>query len=186
MSSEQSYLIGVMSDTHDQVSNLVRVIDFLNESDVEAVIHCGDWVSPFTLIHYAKLKAPLFGVFGNNDGDKFRHITYSQRYGVDVVYDDQLLVLTRHEKKIVVYHGDYKEIVDALVKCGDYDVVCHGHNHRAAVERYGKVLSINPGTLVDFTNEEFQGSSFCVYDAQAHDARILWVKDLPMPLAFGR
>jgi putative phosphoesterase len=178
MAGSAPSIVGVIADTHDQVHHLVKVIDYFNREQVGLVIHCGDWVSPFTLKFYTKLQAPLFGVFGNNDGDKFRHLIYAEKYGLKVVFEDQLLVLCKYGKRIAVYHGDYQEIVDALVKCGDYDVVLHGHNHKAMVEKVGKVVSLNPGTLMDFTNKNVQGASFGLYNASIHEGRIVWVRNL--------
>jgi len=173
-----SSIIGVLSDTHDQVHHLVRVIDFFNRARVQMVIHCGDWVSPFTLVHYKKLQAPLYGVFGNNDGDRFRHVLYAQKLGLSITYEDQILVVSRWGKNMVVYHGDYLEIVTALIKCRDYDAVLYGHTHVPKVERADGVLAVNPGTLIDVTTNEIQGASIAVYDVAAHEARIIWLKDI--------
>ena len=171
-------IIGVLSDTHDQVHHLVKAIDYFNLKRVKLVIHCGDWVAPFTLKHYTKLHAPLHGVFGNNDGDKRQHFLYAKEYNLAIHMEDQLLVLEEYKKKIAVYHGNHQEIVDALVKCGDYDVVLHGHNHQPKFEKIGNVVSLNPGTLVDYTNESTQGASLGLYDADLHEGRIVWMKDI--------
>lgn len=79
MAKANNYNIGILSDTHDQIHHLVKVIDFFNRERVNLVLHCGDWTSTFTLIHYAQLQSPLYGVFGNNDGDKLRHIKYEKK-----------------------------------------------------------------------------------------------------------
>src|SRR5262249_35268208 len=100
MPYQQTRLIGVLSDTHDQVHHLSRVIEYFNRLDVDVVVHCGDWVSPFTLTHYAKLKAPLYGVFGNNDGDIFRHLTFAGRFGVRPIMEDRFLTLTKFGRRI--------------------------------------------------------------------------------------
>jgi uncharacterized protein len=178
MIKSASTIIGVISDTHDQIHHLIKVIDYLNNLQVGLVVHCGDWISPFTLRHYAKLQAPLYGVFGNNDGDKFRHLTFAKEFGCNIVMEDQFLKLTRYGRNIATYHGDYCEIVDALVKCNEYDAVFHGHNHIAKVEKIGSVVSLNPGTLMDFTSHETQGASFGLYDASTHEGRIVWLSEL--------
>jgi putative phosphoesterase len=166
-------LIGIVSDTHDQVHHLARVIDFFNRKEVGLVLHCGDWVSPFTLVHYVRLKAPLYGVFGNNDGDKLRHLSYAERLGLEVLVEEQLLELETFGRRIAVYHGDSQGIVDALVGCGSYDVVLHGHTHEPGANTEGGVLSLNPGTLMDFTNQDVQGASIGMYDAATHRGKIL-------------
>ena len=62
--------VGIVSDSHDAIKMIERAVDILNKQDVELVLACGDYISPFTVARYAKLKCKMIGVFGNNDGDK--------------------------------------------------------------------------------------------------------------------
>lgn len=178
MENLTSPIIGVISDTHDQVHHLIRVIDFFNREHVDMVVHCGDWISPFTFIHYTRLKAPLYGVFGNNDGDEYRILMYAEKFGLNVSFEKQLMVFSRYGKRIAVYHGEYEGIVKALIKCGDYDVVFHGHNHCPQVEKVGGVVSLNPGTLMDFTDEQTQGASIGLYYPHIHEGKIIRLGEL--------
>lgn len=163
--------IGVISDTHDQLELIVKAIHLLNEAGVGLVVHCGDWVSPFILYAFKGLRMPIKGVFGNNDGDKFRHLKYSQELGLDILYEDRFLQLHIEERKIAVFHGDYQEIVDALVTCGSYDAVFHGHTHRKVNEKVGKTLSLNPGSLMKTTKQETLGASIAIYDTTTNQAQ---------------
>lgn len=110
--------IGVISDTHDQAPLIEWAVEKLNQEEVEWVVHCGDWVSPFILYSFRNLKAPIKGVFGNNDGDKFRHLLFKDKLGLKIQYEDRFLELNFDNRLIAVFHGDYPEIVEALVKCG--------------------------------------------------------------------
>ncbi len=171
-------LIGVLSDTHDQAHHLARVIAFFNEQRVSLVIHCGDWISPFTLNYYTRLDAPLFGVYGNNDGDKFLHARVAQRLGLSLTIEDQLLTLDEFDRRMAVYHGTSPQMVDALVNSGDYGVVFYGHNHQAKVEMVGNVLAMNPGSLMDVTTDAIRGASIGLYDPLDHSGRIVRIEDL--------
>lgn len=170
--------IGILSDTHDQIHYFGKVFQYFNSHDVGLVIHCGDWVSPFSLAHYAQLKIPIYGVFGNNDGDKVRHIQYAQKFGLDAHYQDHFMSLTKFNKKIAVYHGEHVEIVQSIIKSRLYDLVLHGHDHCSGINREDNVLSINPGTLVDYSNENTQGASFALYNPETHSGRIIYLKDI--------
>ncbi len=163
--------IGVISDTHDQQELILQSVQMLNEADVGLVIHCGDWVSPFILHAFKGLRMPMKGVFGNNDGDKFRHLKFSQELGLDIVYEDRFLELSIDNRKIAVFHGDYQEIVDALVTCSRYDAVFHGHIHQKVNKTVGKTLSLNPGSLMRKTRDEVFGASFAVYDTTTNQAK---------------
>lgn len=163
--------IGVISDTHDQQELILKCVQMLNEAKVEWVVHCGDWVSPFVLHSFKDLKMPIKGVFGNNDGDKFRHLQYSQALHLDIKYEDRFLELMIDHRRIAVFHGDYQEIVQALVTCGAYDAVFHGHTHKKVNETHGKTLSLNPGSLMKMTQGEPLGASFAIYDTTTNSAQ---------------
>ena len=156
--------IGVISDTHDQGHHIRKAVSLLNEADVELVVHCGDWVSPFILHFFKGLKAPLRGVFGNNDGDRFRHLANKAKWGIDLEYEERFLKLEVSNKKIAVFHGDYPELITGLVSCGEYDAVFHGHTHQRVNQQIGRTLSLNPGSLMDETSPTIKGASFALYD----------------------
>ena len=62
--------IGVISDTHNHLPNVARIVELLNAALVERVVHTGDITQAKTLRALAALDAPLFGVFGNNDVER--------------------------------------------------------------------------------------------------------------------
>jgi hypothetical protein len=171
-------LIGVISDTHDQIENICKAISYFNDMNVGLVIHCGDWVSPFTLSFYRDLKAQLFGIFGNNDGDKLRLVKYAQKFNVNVKLKDQFMVLKKYKKNIAVYHGEYPEITSALEKSGSYDVVLHGHTHKPKKTKLGDTISLNPGSLMEMTDQNIRFASIGLYDAKSHSGSIIYLRDI--------
>ena len=165
--------IGIISDTHDQIDAIKKVVKLLNEENVELVFHCGDWVSPFSLFYYKDLKCPMKGLFGNNDGDKFRHIERAKIYGVNVTYEDRFISTEVDGRKIAIFHGDYEEIIEALLKSQMYDAVFHGHNHTKEIKIVGKTLSVNPGTFMPETAPDVKGASFAIYDSSNNTAQLI-------------
>jgi len=164
--------IGVLSDTHDQWEKIHKAVKIFNDQRVQLVIHCGDWVSPFTLAFYKDLRAPMKGVFGNNDGDRFNHLKYVERLGLNIQFEERTLKIHIDGRKIFVYHGDYGDVTDALVTCGRYDAVFHGHTHQKINKTFGKTLSLNPGTLMPVTDEKIRGASIAVYETKTNTAAL--------------
>jgi putative phosphoesterase len=162
--------IGVISDTHDQIESIIKMVAMLNQEKVGLVIHCGDWVAPFTLEHYKKLNCPLKGVFGNNDGDKFRHLLRKEFFQVDIQFEDLCLELEVENRKIAVFHGHGDPLTQALIKCGAYDAVFHGHTHERVNETVGKTLSLNPGTLIQARAATDSPAGFAIYDTETNTA----------------
>ena len=58
--------IGVVSDTHNHLANVARIVALFNAARVERVVHTGDITQAKTLRALAALDAPLVGVFGNS------------------------------------------------------------------------------------------------------------------------
>jgi len=162
--------IGVLSDTHDQGELIREAVACFNHQQVGLVVHCGDWVSPFILHFFKELQAPLRGVFGNNDGDKFRHLAFKNQWGLDLEYEERFLELEVDHRKIAVFHGDYQGIVDALVTCGKYDAVFHGHTHQKINQQIGRTLSLNPGSLMQETTKHITQASVAIYDTNTNSA----------------
>ena len=161
--------IAVFSDTHDQIEEIIKALNYV-QNKVEAIIHCGDWVSPFILQHFQKVSCPIYGVFGNNDGDKFRHLLFKESLNLPLTLEDRFLELEFDQKKIAVFHGDYAGIINALIHSQHYDAVFHGHTHLRVNEKFKDTLSFNPGSFVELTTEQIRGASFGIYDTKSNSA----------------
>lgn len=136
-------LLGVISDTHDNIDSIQRAVKLFNDRGVDVVIHCGDWCSPFTLTYFRNLNCKLLGVFGNVDGDREHLRRRARELGFEI--ESEFLSLVLDGRSIAVYHGVHEDLVRALAKCGEYDLVLRGHTHRPSVERVGSALVVNPG-----------------------------------------
>jgi len=140
-------MIGAMSDTHDRLDAVNKAISFFNSREVTDVLHAGDLVSPFVAPLFSELKAKLHFVWGNNEGDhEFIKVRFAD-IGVSPLGDFAALQLGG--RKIALLHGIHQEIVGSLVESGHYDLVVHGHSHRAEVID-GKTLVVNPGEVCGY------------------------------------
>ena len=59
--------LGILADTHDELSRTRTAVQMLRASGAEALIHCGDLASPPIVAACAVL--PCWFVFGNHDSD---------------------------------------------------------------------------------------------------------------------
>lgn len=165
--------IGVLSDSHEQIKRIKKTVRIFNKEKVMLVIHCGDMVAPFTLQFYRDLNCPIKFLFGNNTGDITHHYTYAKNFGLHDYEFATFFSLKVEGRKIAAYHGDDHEITEALVTCGLYDCILSGHDHIAKIEQRGKVLFVNPGSLLDKYKKGMRSSSIAIYDSERNEARLI-------------
>lgn len=136
-------IIGILSDTHDRLPLIDKAVQKLNELNVELVLHAGDYISPFVESSLKHLKAPLIGVFGNNDGDRALLKKKFAEFGADIRGRFAFVVVDG--LRIALLHGDDKELMRSLLELESYDVIVYGHTHTPKTYRKGQTLVINPG-----------------------------------------
>ncbi len=160
-------LIGAISDSHDNLVQIEKAVQMLNDHKVSLVLHAGDYVSPFTIAHFKKLNCPLIGVFGNNDGD---HQLLTKRFNetTNCTIHDRFTQVTVEGYRIGLLHGDEAELLNALVDSGYFNAVVHGHSHNKSIQQKGKTLVINPGELCGYLTGK---ASFAMLDTVKAEAQ---------------
>ncbi len=133
-------MIGVLSDTHDNLTRVREAVRLFNDAGCDLVIHAGDFVAPFTVDELRNLKAPVRAVYGNCDGEKAGLERAFQ--GLGEIRPEPFAFL-HGGLRLVVAHRD--SLVDRLVRAKTSDVVIFGHTHRALVETRDGILVVNPG-----------------------------------------
>lgn len=137
-------LVGLISDTHDNLPMVDRAVARLNEENVGLVLHAGDYVAGFVIPRFVELKARLIGVFGNNDGD---HDLLRKRFSENKKLDLRGIFaeVKADDSRIALLHGGDVELLKSLIDKESFDVVVYGHTHVAEVSRKGETLVVNPG-----------------------------------------
>ena len=157
--------IGVVSDTHNNLGNVAKIVELFNAARVERVIHTGDVTQAKTIHAFANLTAPLWGVFGNNDQERESLLSAIAERGFQFV--EPPLELYWHGRRIVVVH-DPRDL--AGVFRDEHDLALHGHTHHHRLERAGSRLIFNPGECAG----HMEGyNAVGIVDLASLDARLL-------------
>jgi putative phosphoesterase len=138
-------LIGMMSDSHDNVKGVRDALKAFSQRRVELVLHAGDMIGSGNCYAFEGLGVPLKLVYGNNDGDRAGLQHEFERVGGEYLGD--FGEIEAGSLKIALLHGTQDALVRAVAASQLYDVVIRGHDHRAEVTRQGKTLLINPGEI---------------------------------------
>ena len=162
-------LIGIMSDTHDNLPKTKEAVARLNDEGVELVLHAGDFIAPFVIGVLKNLNAEMVGVFGNNDGDRdmlvkkcSEHPHLSIRGTFSRIHAGGMT--------IGLLHGSNLDLLDTLLSSGAFDLVVYGHTHRADVHMQGRTLAVNPGEVCGYLSGT---STIALADTRTGHAEIL-------------
>ena len=135
-------LVGVVSDTHNNVKNIDKIISLFNDEEIALVIHTGDISNSKSLEKFSKLNADLIGVYGNNDRNEVGLNDTAIQYNFKFQEPPSLIKLCN--RNIAIFH-EPDLIFYFLSENKDIDIVIHGHTHRYKHEIVNNVLVFNPG-----------------------------------------
>ncbi len=140
-------LIGIVTDSHDHHTNVLKAVEILKDNNVDVVLHAGDIISPFTANAFKEAApARLIAVYGNNDGEKMHLKSTIIGMGGEIheySYKGELA-----GKSFYMTH--VPDSIEEVIKSQAYDVVVYGHTHKQDIRQEGKTLVINPGELTDW------------------------------------
>jgi len=142
-------LVGVISDTHDNLEAARRAAKMFSARGVSLVLHLGDIVAPFTLRALRDNGVErLVAVYGNNCGEKLGLREVASKLGYEIHEWPHLLEL--EGRRVLMVHGvgpaeKTRMLVDSLAKSRDYDAVLYGHTHAVDNRVVGDTLVLNPG-----------------------------------------
>lgn len=130
-------ILGIISDSHDNLPKLKKAISLFNKKNVNLVLHAGDYVAPFSVVMMENnLRCEYLGVFGNNDGERSGLVNSSKGR-----IKSETLELEKFSRKIFLTH----DIGQAHSDFSNYNIVIYGHTHKPSIEKRVNTWVINPG-----------------------------------------
>ncbi len=162
-------LVGLISDTHDNLPMIEKAVERLNIENVGLVLHAGDYIAPFTIPKLQKLKAKLIGVFGNNDGDR-QLLKKRFNENANMELRGNFAKIEASSLKICLLHGSEEELLKTLIESQSFDVIVHGHTHKAETYKKGKTLIVNPGEVCGYLTGK---ATIALLDTVKKEAKIV-------------
>jgi putative phosphoesterase len=174
--------IAIISDSHDNLANLQKVLDYCREEKVEKLIHCGDLAEIETLDYLKEnFSGDIFWTFGNMDrghaadypfaDGKYKAINIFSKHGeVEIM-----------GKKIAFVH--FPEYARRLAEEGRFDYVFYGHTHKPWTEKvqgennFGNIKEcelLNPGNVAN----QYYLPTFAIWDTNSPDFKLIRINDL--------
>jgi putative phosphoesterase len=142
--------ICIVSDSHDNRLLLEAAVREAKAAGAEAILHCGDVVAPSTLEVLKPFNLPAHVIHGNNTGDLYMMGLIAAKLSNQTTYYGQDAGINLGGRRIFMVH--YPHYAEAMATTGDWDLVCCGHDHKAAIRAVKNMsgnttLLVNPGTV---------------------------------------
>jgi uncharacterized protein len=154
-------IIGLLSDTHDKLNNLIYVLNTYREREIETLIHCGDLISLEMVPYFEGFR--VIYTTGNMDittgAIKKRFERMRKDNFVGTVYRGEIGGVP-----LAVTHSHIDGLVMDLVQQKRYKWIFHGHTHKKRDEIIQGTRIVNPGALGGLGREP---RSFCIVDLDA-------------------
>lgn len=132
--------IGIVSDTHNNLANVGRIVALFNETGVDRVIHTGDVTQAKTIEVFSGLAMPMVGVYGNNDQERDSLDAAINDCGFQ--FQEPPLRLEWSGRRMIVVH-DPLEFEGHLTTADELAI--HGHTHLYRREHINGTMHFNPG-----------------------------------------
>jgi len=136
-----------------------KALEQIRRTDIQMIIHCGDFIAPFMLKELDQAGIPVYGVFGNNDGDQHQLTKMALTELNNITLHGVVGTVDAEGFKIGFTH--LAEIGEGLAYSGRYQLVCYGHTHEYAQKKIGSTILLNPGEIMGKNGP----AGFCVVDA---------------------
>jgi len=140
----------IVSDSHDRTELLEAAVREAVAAGARAVLHCGDVVKPETLKVIMPFDLPVYVIHGNNSGNLAMMSRIASEESSNLHYYGHDAGFELAGRRIYLVH--FPDYANSMSTTGEWDLVCCGHSHRAAVSavenRVGTLTHlVNPGTV---------------------------------------
>lgn len=177
-------LIAIISDTHDNIPNLKKILDYCREHKIEKLIHCGDLATMETLDFLNdNFSGEIFFTFGNMDeghianynfeGKQYKQTRIFPNFGRLEIPKPKPSNEGLGFNRIAFVH--YPDVAKQLCESGKYDVVFYGHTHKPWTEIVSNCTLLNPGNVAN----QYYPPTFAIWNTEENSFELIRINTLP-------
>lgn len=161
----------IISDTHDNVPNTEKALNYIKQQGIDFMIHCGDICSAAMAEFICQnFDGEIHAITGNVSGSPEEIKEKTADYNFTLHNETGIIEIDG--KKIAFNH--YPEEAKKLAQSGKYDLVFYGHTHMPWEETAGKTKMLNPGTAAGM----FSKATLAIYDTRKNQAELILLEKI--------
>jgi putative phosphoesterase len=164
--------ITIISDVHNNTTNLKKVLNYCAKNQIKKIICCGDLASAEILKFIAKnFSGTFYYTFGNMDNAFLREFGYVKDYENTKIFTEYGEVKI-DGKKIAFVH--YPNVARELAATGKYEFIFYGHTHKPWTEKTKNCTILNPGNVAN----EIYPPTFAAWETENNNFELIRINDI--------
>lgn len=174
-------LLAICSDSHDNLANIEKFLNYCKKNKVKEIIHCGDVTEEATKIFFENnFSGKIHFVEGNAEitvqekstcGEQGR-TKRTNRF--QKIQRTPIPYLELHYPNIFLGVCHTREKAKRLAEKNLYHIIFYGHNHKPWQEKINLTYLINPGNLAGM----FYRASFATYNTTTKKLNLVLLENL--------
>jgi len=161
--------IGILSDTHNRLDQIDKILRFFENEGVETLIHAGDLEHTEILEHIAKkFHGQIYCAQGNADIAPDELYKLSDIYP-NLSYAPEQRNLTLGGLRVAVTHKP--DAAERIAQEDPHDLIIYGHTHKPWQSRTNGCELLNPGNSADIGFP----ATCAIYDTQTRAPRLVQI-----------
>jgi len=166
-------LIAIISDIHDNIPNLKKVLEYCATNEIEKIICLGDLASIETLEYLNdNFSGEIYFTFGNMDNDYLKDYFFkNNEFKKTKIFKEKgEIEIDKH--KIAFAH--FPRIAKGLCRSGRCNLVFYGHTHKPFTEKINGCEMLNPGNVAG----QFYPATFAVWNTENDKFELIRINEL--------
>ena len=181
--------IVIISDVHNNILNLEKVLSYCKKNKIKKIICCGDLASKETLDFLCdNFVGKIYYTFGNMDEGQLEiELLQGEEpntFNKNKVVKNKIVFYKNAEvfqdfgevkienKKIAFVH--FPDIAEKLCQSGKYKFVFYGHTHKPWEELNGGCKMLNPGNVAN----QIYRPTFAVWDINKNNFKLIEINKI--------
>ena len=164
--------LGILSDTHNNIPNLLKALQVFKAEGISQLLHCGDMADMLTARQMTGYDVIYVKGKTESSAEAVSYNVWELNPRKEIpgdVYEGELCGV-RH----AATHGHISGRLNKLIRSRRYKYVFHGHTHRQREEMIGKTRVINPGAL---GGALYEPRTICIVDLEKDEVRFIPVSN---------
>ncbi len=168
--------IAIISDVHNNTTNLQKVLVYCKQNEIKTIICCGDLASMETLDYLNdNFSGEIYYCFGNMDDDQIKNYNFEAKYKNTWIYKNYGEADFGSPASKIVAFVHYPDTARKLAASGKYNFVFYGHTHKPWEEINNNCKVLNPGNVAG----EIYPPTFAVWKTENDKFELIRMNDLP-------